>query len=357
MVGLFLLSAAGVVDLSQVSLKPTVLGADVLGGLLLGFGFVVGGYCPGTSVAASSTGRVDGWVYVGGLFGGTWLFGEVAGRLPGFAGFCAEAGRPRMTLADLTHLPYGLLVLAVAIMAVVAFALAEWAEVRFGGKPLAEQLLIGGPLLRMNPSRRLLAMLLLGGLVAALAGSPYRGPNLTLRQGDLAATMLSAGDPVSPVDLADAMIAGTGQYRLIDVRPAEAFATGSLPDAENVPLADIAGWQAPPTDAVLLFAEDPSQSALAWTFLKARGMTSVYTLRGGLDAWRGEVLHPVVSTPPNAEDEKRIARARALGGSPMTGGGGKAPVPLPASPGLTAPPAAPPATAPPAQRKVRHEGC
>ena len=260
MVGLFLLSSAGLVDLSQVSLKPTILGADVLGGLLLGVGFVIGGYCPGTSVPASATGRIDAWVYAGGMFAGTWAFGEIAGRFPAFAAFVDEAGRPRMTLPQLTGIPYGLLVLAVVAMAIVAFALSEWAEVRFGGKPLAEQPLIGGRLAVMNPSRRLLGMLLLGGLAAAALGDPYQGPNVTIRQDDLATIVARGTDRVSVDDLARACIARTTEYRLVDLRASDAFARGSLPGAESVPLGELSSHTFAPTDRLLLFAENSAKA-------------------------------------------------------------------------------------------------
>ena len=60
MVGLFVLSAIGVLDLKELYLEPTNLAAQALGGLVFGAGFIVGGYCPGTSIAAIATGRKDG---------------------------------------------------------------------------------------------------------------------------------------------------------------------------------------------------------------------------------------------------------------------------------------------------------
>ena len=59
MLGVTYLAWMGVLDLSLVYLVPTYWAAQVVGGLLLGVGFVVGGYCPGTSVAAVATGKID----------------------------------------------------------------------------------------------------------------------------------------------------------------------------------------------------------------------------------------------------------------------------------------------------------
>ncbi|PIW28856.1 MAG: hypothetical protein COW30_06480 [Rhodospirillales bacterium CG15_BIG_FIL_POST_REV_8_21_14_020_66_15] len=59
----------GVVDPGHLDVKDAYFGVFI-GGLLLGLGFAVAGYCPGTGLAAAATGRWDGLVFVlGGLFG------------------------------------------------------------------------------------------------------------------------------------------------------------------------------------------------------------------------------------------------------------------------------------------------
>mgnify|MGYP001076582934 CR=1 FL=1 len=64
MLGVTYLSWIGFLDLELVYLVPTYWIAQVVGGLLLGVGFVVGGYCPGTSVVSTATGKLDGVVFV-----------------------------------------------------------------------------------------------------------------------------------------------------------------------------------------------------------------------------------------------------------------------------------------------------
>ena len=66
MLGLFYLSWAGLVDISMVYVSPTYLLPQLIGGLVLGLGFIVGGYCPGTSVVGMSTGRLDAFAFGGG---------------------------------------------------------------------------------------------------------------------------------------------------------------------------------------------------------------------------------------------------------------------------------------------------
>lgn len=125
MLGVYFLSVLGFVDLSLIYLTPTNLLPQVVGGLLLGFGFVIGGYCPGTSCVSAATGRTDGWVYLGGIFAGILVFGEF---FPLIEEFYNSTPMGQMTLAQLTGIPYGILVFAVVLMAVGAFMTAEWGE-------------------------------------------------------------------------------------------------------------------------------------------------------------------------------------------------------------------------------------
>ena len=58
--GIGLLAGFGVLDLSLLTVPETFIGPHVVGGLLLGIGFIVSGYCPGTGVVAMASGKWDG---------------------------------------------------------------------------------------------------------------------------------------------------------------------------------------------------------------------------------------------------------------------------------------------------------
>ncbi|MBE3095919.1 MAG: YeeE/YedE family protein, partial [Planctomycetes bacterium] len=118
MLGVTYLSWLGILDLSLVYLSPTYVLPQIAGGLILGFGFVVGGYCPGTSVAAAATGRIDALVYVGGMLFGTLLFAET---YPLVRRFHESTAMGAVTIPQYLNLPYGLVVFAVVLMALGGF--------------------------------------------------------------------------------------------------------------------------------------------------------------------------------------------------------------------------------------------
>ncbi len=127
MLGVYWLSVLGVMDLSLVYLTPTFLAPQIVGGLVLGMGFVVGGYCPGTACVGVATGRIDALVLFVGIFAGIYGMGEL---YPLISGFYNSTSFGQLTLPQVTGLPYGLLVFAVVLMALAGFAGAEWIEKR-----------------------------------------------------------------------------------------------------------------------------------------------------------------------------------------------------------------------------------
>jgi uncharacterized protein len=135
MLGVFYLSWLGLMDLSLVDLVPTNLWPQIVGGLVLGFGFVIGGYCPGTSLVAAVTGRIDGVVFILGVLAGIFAFGEA---FPLLKGFYESGDFGKLTLPQALHLPYGLVVFLVVVMAVGGFIGAGWVERRFA-PPAAER--------------------------------------------------------------------------------------------------------------------------------------------------------------------------------------------------------------------------
>lgn len=119
----------GLVDPARVQVPATYLGSAVVGGLLLGAGFIIGGYCPGTSIVSAATLKVDGMLFLLGATLGVHLFGETVEL---FGDFWRHAGAfGQLTLPDWLGLPAGVVALGVVLMALGMFAGAERLERAF----------------------------------------------------------------------------------------------------------------------------------------------------------------------------------------------------------------------------------
>ena len=131
MLGIYFLSVIGYMDLSLVYVSETYILPQALGGLILGFGFIIGGYCPGTSLVSAATGRLDGFMFVFGVMAGIFVFGEM---FPLLENFFYSTNMGSLTLPQYFNLPYGVVVFFVVVMALGAFAAAGWAEKKFADK-------------------------------------------------------------------------------------------------------------------------------------------------------------------------------------------------------------------------------
>lgn len=99
MTGIALLSAIGAVSVSEFYVEPTAISAQIIGGLLFGAGFMIGGYCPGTSMAAIATGRKDGFAFAVGMLAGVWAFAEFT---PGLEAWIRSVSQGEMLLPATT---------------------------------------------------------------------------------------------------------------------------------------------------------------------------------------------------------------------------------------------------------------
>jgi hypothetical protein len=102
--GLFILSAAGVMDLGELYLEPTNLAAQAIGGLIFGAGFIFGGYCPGTSVAGMATGRKDAFAFALGMVAGVMAYAEL---MPGVDDWIKAGSLGELTLPGVTGIGMG----------------------------------------------------------------------------------------------------------------------------------------------------------------------------------------------------------------------------------------------------------
>ena len=101
--GMYVLQAMGLMSMDRVFVPSLIFWGALLGGMLVGVGMAVGGYCPGTSVVALFSGKVDGLVFLLGIGAGTLVFGGVYDSIKGWV--YKQIGPDALTLPQLMHMP------------------------------------------------------------------------------------------------------------------------------------------------------------------------------------------------------------------------------------------------------------
>ena len=126
MLGLLYFNWVGILDLSKVYIVPTYVTAQLVGGAFLGLGFVMGGLCPGTSFVSAATGKIDGMVFLLGVFVGTMSFGDIFYDWlePIYKG--GYIGK--VTLPEFFGMNAGVVAFIIVLIAVISFWLGDKAE-------------------------------------------------------------------------------------------------------------------------------------------------------------------------------------------------------------------------------------
>jgi len=140
--GLWGLRLVGLMPPDSVAVPQALVMASAVGGALVGAGFAIGGYCPGTSVAGLASGRVDALVFMVGLLIGTFAFvGFYGPAIRGMMAMGSIVDGDTFTDAYGVSEPLVLALLAVALVAVFFFG--AWFERRSAGPVTAQQAVAG----------------------------------------------------------------------------------------------------------------------------------------------------------------------------------------------------------------------
>jgi hypothetical protein len=275
----------GLLDMSRVFVNPTYLWPGIVGGLVMGVGFVVGGFCPGTSIVAASTLKVDGMFFLGGALTGVWIFGETVAAFPAF---WLSSYMGRFTLPELLGLPLGTTVLLVVVMALVLFWAGDLAQQAFGqGKPWAE--------VRKAPGRGFLAFsgaLVAASLVLVVHGQPTADEKFARMPGELRRSVEERGIFVDPAEVAALRKDVAVQVRILDLRDERDFNLFHVGGSRRVSLAEMQAPERlktildqPPGTVTFLLGTGEPAALDAWKLLVTQGVPNLYVVEGGVNRW------------------------------------------------------------------------
>ena len=302
-------SAIGLLDYNLVWVPPTYLWPGILGGLLMGVGFIIGGFCPGTSLVALATRKLDGLYFTLGVLFGIFLFGE---SVDSYRVFWNSSYFGRFTIPEWLGLDTGVVIILVVFMALFMFWGGEQLEKIFGRKDL-----------KQAPKQRYVGafgLIVLAGLVAVI-GQPSTADRWAKMAPEKELLLNARAVQVSPGELLDNMQDRKLRFVLLDVRAEADYNLFHISNARRVNLVDLPELSKdlllePDNTIFITMSNDEVAATEAWKILAAESVPNIYILEGGVNNWleifadgEQEIL-PVTGVPA---DQLRYVFPAALG--------------------------------------------
>lgn len=290
MTGVLLLGNLGVLDTSLIYINPTFVQSALVGGAIMGVGFVVGGYCPGTSFCGAAVGRVDAMLFVLGGLLGAWGFGEA---FPHVQALYTAGSMGDLTLPAALGVSPGVVLVAFAAIAIATFVVTG----RIERKVNPDSPVTRFPVVLHAAGAT--AMLLMG-ISVAMMGTP--SSRLEARVADPQYRLAHPTQIITADEVAYRVLDKDARLQLVDVRAAPAFTTFSLPGAVNVQPPDLFGkvgreQLSRPRDLKVFFADQEQEAAHAALLAQSLGYENVAVLAGGLEEFRRQILQVAAVDP------------------------------------------------------------
>jgi rhodanese-related sulfurtransferase len=271
-------SAIGLLDYNLIWVNPTYLWSGIVGGLIMGAGFILGGFCPGTSLVALATLKIDGIFFVLGGLVGVFLFGET---VDSFRYFFNGSYFGRLTLMDVFNLPAGIVVILVTLMAVFMLWGGEQLEKIYGKKDPSK-----APKARYYGA----AVLVIVAVSTAIIGQPTTEDRWARLEPTQAEAIANREMYIHPGELLDTFHNHKLNLMMIDVRSEADYNLFHLLDSVHIPPdeipAEINNLIAMPANTVfVVMSNDETTATEVWKSLTAQAVPNVYILSGGINHW------------------------------------------------------------------------
>ena len=224
MAGVLLMGHYGLLDLNIIYVNPTFLKSALLGGLIMGAGFIIGGFCPGTSVCALAIGKLDALAFVFGAILGVWGFIET---FPIVENLYNADNMGMVRISDylgMSNITFGFLL---SLMAVGAFVATWFIENKVNKRKSYIE-----PVKR---NRYALAAASVFVVLAVVAFLPGKEDIINMRIAEAKRQQTCVFKEIPADKLADEIVNNYYVLNIIDVRSPEEFEEFHLPMAINIP--------------------------------------------------------------------------------------------------------------------------
>ncbi len=294
MIGVVALNHFGLIDISLVYVNPTFLWSALVGGLIMGIGFVVGGYCPGTSVCAAAIGKIDAMIFIAGSFIGVLIFAE---GYPLFEGLYKAANWGSVKIFDVMGVSQSLFAFLLIAFAVGAFWAVTLIENKVNGKP--------NPELNAKPLYAgLTAIAMVIGLSAFIM--PDRKESIIKKSSDSEIAASRKVEFITSDELAFRLMDNDKDLQIFDLRDQKSFDAMPLPRSIRVTKESL--FEKDANKLLLLkntrnvfIADDEQTAAKGALIAEQLGFKGLLVLKGGLNQFKKDMFE----VPKSIEGQDR----------------------------------------------------
>lgn len=284
MTGVIAFEHFGLLDVSLIYINPTFLWSAIVGGIIMGLGFILGGFCPGTSLCAAAIGKIDAIIFVAGSFLGVLVFAE---GYPLFETLYKSANWGNVQIFDTIGMSKPLFAFLLTAVALMAFFFTSIVENKVNK--------VNKPALRFTPYYVTLALI---GAVLTFSAFvlPERKASLLEQAEDDEYVSRFEVKKMTPDELAYRIIDKENELQIFDFRSQKEFEKFHLPKAVSFTADNL--FEKEPSRQLLLkhkinvFIADNEKTARKMAVVAGNlGFENVRILEGGLKNFKEQILN------------------------------------------------------------------
>jgi rhodanese-related sulfurtransferase len=173
--------------------------------------------------------------------------------------------------------------------------------------------------MKINLEKSLAIFAIILGLLAAVAGDPYKANQVKIVEVELNETNTKF---VNVHDLAEWIIQKQNEFDLIDIRKNKDFNKYHIPFSYNIPFDSLTTRKFNASKKNILYWKNEKLPKITFQLINDLKMEDIYILSGGLKEWYSEILFPNVADT-SVKDQEKIEQIKRtslfFGGKPKTG--------------------------------------
>ncbi len=299
MTGLIVLDYLGFIDFSFIYINPLFTWPMIVGGIIMGFGFILGGFCPGTSMAAAAIGKIDAMVFLLGSFIGIFFFGEI---FSGIKDFYLSGSMGPIFVYDSLGISRSLFAAILGVISIVSFIVTSVIEkkVSYGIEPNHPKYKMAIPAITIGFAAAIIILIL-----------PDEREGLIDKPADqIAAEYSDDLRYISPEEAAYEIYYNTGKFNFIDVRSPEEYKKMCMPKAFNIETQNMqnkanSAYLNQPGKTAVFYSKNEDEAAKAFIIAQKEGFSNIAILKDGFSNFADKYI----------TGKAKIGRAAFIGGN------------------------------------------